>query len=66
MGGAQYDEVGDGALDVPPPRPTLRLRTRGLRPTAVEEMTSGTFDLTLFTCTYGGRSRITVYCDRLR
>lgn len=37
-----------------------------LDPTAVEEMTSGTFDLTLFTCTYGGRSRITVYCDRLR
>ena len=36
-----------------------------LDPTAVEEMTSGTFDLTLFTCTYGGRSRITVYCDRM-
>lgn len=36
-----------------------------LMPTAVEEMTSGDFDLTLFTCTYGGRSRVTVYCDRL-
>ena len=35
-----------------------------LEPTAVEEMTSGDFDLTLFTCTYGGRSRVTVYCDR--
>jgi len=34
-----------------------------LQPTAVEEMTSGDFDLTLFTCTYGGRSRVTVYCD---
>lgn len=35
-----------------------------LVPTAVEEMTAGDFDLTLFTCTYGGQSRITVYCDR--
>ena len=35
-----------------------------LEPTAVEEMTSGDFDLTLFTCTYGGRSRVTVYCDK--
>lgn len=35
-----------------------------LSPTAVKEMTSGDFDLTLFTCTYGGKSRITVYCDR--
>lgn len=35
-----------------------------LAPTAVEEMTSGDFDLTLFTCTYGGQSRVTVYCDR--
>lgn len=36
-----------------------------LMPTAVEEMTSGDFDLTLFTCTYGGRTRVTVYCDKL-
>ena len=35
-----------------------------LGPDAVEEMTSGDFDLTLFTCTYGGESRITVYCNR--
>ena len=35
-----------------------------LMPTAVEEMTAGDFDLTLFTCTYGGKSRVTVYCDR--
>lgn len=37
-----------------------------LAPNAVEEMTSGTFDLTLFTCTYGGRSRVTVYCDKVK
>lgn len=31
---------------------------------AVEDMTSGEYDLTLFTCNYGGQSRITVRCDR--
>lgn len=36
-----------------------------LAPDAVEEVTSGDFPLTLFTCTYGGRSRIVVYCDRV-
>lgn len=35
-----------------------------LQPTAVEEMTCGEFDLTLFTCTYGGQSRVTVRCER--
>lgn len=34
-----------------------------LAPTAVEEMTSGNFDLTLFTCTYSGQNRVTIYCD---
>lgn len=33
-----------------------------LEPTAVEEMVSGGWDLTLFTCTYGGQSRVTVRC----
>lgn len=36
-----------------------------LDPYAVEEMTSGEFDLTLFTCIYDGKRRVTVYCDRL-
>ena len=35
-----------------------------LAPDAVEEMTAGIYDLTLFTCTYGGQSRVTVYCDK--
>lgn len=35
-----------------------------LEPTAVEEMTAGEYDLTLFTCTYGGRSRVTIRCNR--
>ncbi len=30
--------------------------------TAVEEMHAGDWDLTLFTCTYGGRTRVTVRC----
>lgn len=34
-----------------------------LEPTAIEEMTSSGFDLSLFTCTYGGRTRFTVRCD---
>ncbi len=33
-----------------------------LPPTAVEEMTIGDWDLSLFTCTLGGRSRVTVRC----
>ena len=32
--------------------------------TAIEEMQSGEWDLTLFTCTLGGRSRVTVRCER--
>lgn len=34
-----------------------------LNPTAIEEMTDSGFDLTLFTCTYGGQSRVTVRCN---
>lgn len=36
-----------------------------LAPTAVEDMTAGAYDLTLFTCTYGGQSRVTVRCERV-
>lgn len=36
-----------------------------LSPVAVEEMTNGEYDLTLFTCTYGSQSRITVRCVRV-
>lgn len=34
-----------------------------IQPTAVEEVTSGEYALTLFTCTYSGRTRVVVYCD---
>ena len=33
-----------------------------LSPFAIEEMTSGDWDLTLFTCTVGGQYRVTVRC----
>ncbi len=33
-----------------------------LPPTAIEEMTAGDYALTLFTCTLGGASRVTVRC----
>lgn len=36
-----------------------------LSPTAVEEMTASGYALTLFTCTYGGQSRVTVRCSRV-
>ncbi len=36
-----------------------------LQPTAVEDMSAGDYALTLFTCTYGGASRVTVRCDRV-
>ncbi len=36
-----------------------------LSPAAVEEMTNGEYDLTLFTCTYGAQSRVAVRCVRM-
>ncbi len=35
-----------------------------LQPTAIEEMTDSEYALTLFTCTIGGKSRVTVRCDK--
>lgn len=39
-------------------------RIEDLPGTAIEEMQAGEWDLTLFTCTLGGRSRVTVRCER--
>ena len=33
-----------------------------IEPTDIERMESGEWDLTLFTCTYGGRDRVTIRC----
>lgn len=36
-----------------------------LPPDSVEDVTSGSFALTLFTCTYGGENRVVLRCDRM-
>ena len=36
-----------------------------LQPTAIEEMVTGGWDLTLFTCTLGGQTRVTVRCNEI-
>ena len=62
-------DLGDGVSFTDMDGQTIYYEVVGkdvLDPSAVEEMTSGAFDLTLFTCTYGGGSRITVYCDRTK
>lgn len=38
--------------------------TEVLQPTAIENMVLGDWDLTLFTCTLGGKTRVTVRCVR--
>ena len=38
--------------------------TEKLRPEETAEMLSGDWDLSLFTCTYGGQMRLTVRCIR--
>ncbi len=37
--------------------------TEILQPTAIEEMAGSGYPLSLFTCTYGGQTRVTVRCD---
>lgn len=36
-----------------------------LQPTEVSEMINSDYAFTLYTCTYGGRARVTVRCDRV-
>lgn len=57
---------GDEAAFVDMDGNVIRYRVEAvdvLPPTAVEEVTSGSFDLALVTCTYGGNTRLVVYCD---
>lgn len=37
-----------------------------IMPTDIEGMTGGEWDLTLFTCTYGGQQRVAVRCERIQ
>ena len=41
------------------------MQVETLAPTAVEEMTGGDWNLTLFTCTYSGQARVTVRCVKM-
>ncbi len=36
-----------------------------LQPNDVDILTNAEYDLTLYTCTYGGRTRVTVRCDKI-
>jgi sortase A len=40
--------------------------TEILQPTQVEEMRNSSWDLTLYTCTYGGRERVTIRCKQVQ
>lgn len=37
-----------------------------LEPTAVETVKNSIFDLVLYTCTYGGETRVVVFCNRVK
>ena len=61
-------EIGDDVFFTDMDGNEIRYQVVGkdvLESTAVEEMSAGDFDLTLFSCTYGGAARITIYCDRV-
>ena len=40
------------------------IATEILRPSDVDILTNGEYDLTLFTCTYGGHTRVALRCDK--
>lgn len=68
FGGLKQLRVGDTVTVTDMDGGTIRYQVAALdilEPTAVAEMTAGEYDLTLFTCTYGGKSRVTVRCDRV-
>ena len=61
-------ELGDEVLFTDMDGVTTRYEVSAtdiLSPTAIEEMTAGEYDLTLFTCTYGGASRVALRCERM-
>lgn len=69
FGGLSVLSEGDGVIFTDMDGVVTSYKVVGLdvlAPTAVEEMTAGVYDLTLFTCTYGGENRVTVYCDRVK
>ncbi len=59
-------EIGDEVIFIDVTGGILRYEVVAkdvLLPTAVKDMVEGAYDLTLFTCTYGGSERVTVRCN---
>ena len=62
-------EVLDETTDLPAPKaPVQQVRDcllyTSLDPHSVEEVEHSGYALVLYTCTYGGKTRVTVFCDR--
>ena len=74
IAGHNYDAHFGPMADLRPGDPVLFTDVNGkvytyavldieiLQPTAIEDMTAGDYPLTVFTCTYGGRTRLTIRC----
>ncbi|HIQ73117.1 MAG TPA: sortase [Candidatus Cottocaccamicrobium excrementipullorum] len=77
IAGHNYERHFGGLKKMEPGEPVVLIDAEGnrydyvvqkveiLESTAVEEMEAGEWDLTLFTCTVGGRSRVTVRCSQV-
>lgn len=68
FGNLKYLELGDSVIFTDADGNVFNYevaQVETLQPTAVEEMKSEEWDLTLFTCTVGGQSRVTVRCNRI-
>lgn len=68
FGNLKYLDEGDLVLltDVDGNEFQYEVATREtIMPTDIEGMTGGDWDLTMFTCTYGGQQRVAVRCERI-
>lgn len=68
FGNLKYLELGDSVIFTDADGNVFNYevaQVETLQPTAVEEMKSEEWDLTLFTCTVGGQSHVTVRCSRI-
>ena len=66
FGSIKYLDVGDSVILTDMDGNVFHyevIETETLDPYAVEQMKSGDWDLTLFTCTVGGATRVTVRCE---
>lgn len=61
-------KIGDEVLFVDANNIRYRFSVKNIEivlPTDTEKVTGGDYDLTLFTCTYSGERRITIFCDKI-